>query len=160
MRLSSDTFYKQEQVRSKAQVFYCYVGLLIPFLISIGQNSARQAAINAGIPDTTPAMCINKVCGSGLKAVHLAAQVSTIISIQQHGAPYVRFLFLLPHILAASAILTYAAAVFLSSPQLQPLLYNIFHRQSSAVTQSASSLVATSPCPPPLTFSPSPGQAR
>jgi acetyl-CoA C-acetyltransferase len=39
-----------------------------------GQNSARQAAINAGLPQTTPAMSINKVCGSGLKAVHLAAQ--------------------------------------------------------------------------------------
>ncbi|WP_430460964.1 acetyl-CoA C-acetyltransferase [Thalassolituus sp. LLYu03] len=39
-----------------------------------GQNPARQAAIKAGLPDTTPAMTINKVCGSGLKALHLAAQ--------------------------------------------------------------------------------------
>lgn len=39
-----------------------------------GQNSARQAAIHAGLPVTVPAMTINKVCGSGLKAVHLAAQ--------------------------------------------------------------------------------------
>lgn len=39
-----------------------------------GQNTARQAAIKAGIPYTTPAMTISKVCGSGLKAVHLAAQ--------------------------------------------------------------------------------------
>lgn len=39
-----------------------------------GQNPARQAAINAGLPDTTPALTINKVCGSGLKAVHMAAQ--------------------------------------------------------------------------------------
>ena len=39
-----------------------------------GQNTARQAAINAGVPVTTPAMTINKVCGSGLKATHLAAQ--------------------------------------------------------------------------------------
>ena len=39
-----------------------------------GQNPARQAAIAAGLPHTTPAMTINKVCGSGLKAVHLAAQ--------------------------------------------------------------------------------------
>ena len=35
---------------------------------------ARQASIQAGIPVTVPAMTINKVCGSGLKAVHLAAQ--------------------------------------------------------------------------------------
>lgn len=39
-----------------------------------GQNPARQAAIAAGLPYTCPAMTINKVCGSGLKAVHLAAQ--------------------------------------------------------------------------------------
>jgi acetyl-CoA C-acetyltransferase len=40
----------------------------------IGQAPARQAAIAAGIPATIPAMTINKVCGSGLKAVMLAAQ--------------------------------------------------------------------------------------
>ena len=39
-----------------------------------GQNPARQAAIEAGLPNECPAMTINKVCGSGLKAVHLAAQ--------------------------------------------------------------------------------------
>ena len=39
-----------------------------------GQNPARQSAINAGIPASVPAMTINKVCGSGLKAVHMAAQ--------------------------------------------------------------------------------------
>ncbi|MGA8262773.1 MAG: acetyl-CoA C-acetyltransferase [Arenicellales bacterium] len=39
-----------------------------------GQNPARQAAIEAGLPDTCPAMTINKVCGSGLKAVALATQ--------------------------------------------------------------------------------------
>ncbi|MCK7551117.1 acetyl-CoA C-acetyltransferase [Marinobacter goseongensis] len=39
-----------------------------------GQNPARQAAINAGVPASVPAMTINKVCGSGLKAVHMAVQ--------------------------------------------------------------------------------------
>ncbi len=39
-----------------------------------GQNPARQASIEAGLPAECPAMTINKVCGSGLKAVHLAAQ--------------------------------------------------------------------------------------
>ncbi|WP_297533346.1 acetyl-CoA C-acetyltransferase [Thalassolituus sp.] len=39
-----------------------------------GQNPARQSAIKAGLPPSVPAMTINKVCGSGLKAVHLAAQ--------------------------------------------------------------------------------------
>jgi len=40
----------------------------------LGMNPARQAAIAAGIPDTVPATSINKVCGSGLKAVALATQ--------------------------------------------------------------------------------------
>ena len=40
----------------------------------LGQNPARQAAVNAGLPVEVPAMTINKVCGSGLKAVMLAAQ--------------------------------------------------------------------------------------
>ena len=39
-----------------------------------GQNPARQAAIKAGLPHAVPALTLNKVCGSGLKAVHLAAQ--------------------------------------------------------------------------------------
>jgi len=39
-----------------------------------GQNPARQAVIKAGLPQSVPAMTINKVCGSGLKAVMLAAQ--------------------------------------------------------------------------------------
>src|SRR5262249_33841243 len=40
----------------------------------VGQNPARQAALKAGLPDTIAAVTINKVCGSGLKAVMLAAQ--------------------------------------------------------------------------------------
>ena len=39
-----------------------------------GQNVARQVSIQAGIPETVPAFTINKVCGSGLKSVVLAAQ--------------------------------------------------------------------------------------
>ncbi|WP_456278425.1 acetyl-CoA C-acetyltransferase [Bacillus sp. AK128] len=40
----------------------------------LGQNPARQAAMEAGLPIETSSMTINKVCGSGLKAVHLATQ--------------------------------------------------------------------------------------
>ncbi|MEI5907100.1 acetyl-CoA C-acetyltransferase [Bacillus spongiae] len=40
----------------------------------LGQNPARQAALTAGLSEDVPAMTINKVCGSGLKAVHLATQ--------------------------------------------------------------------------------------
>ncbi|HAV36262.1 MAG TPA: acetyl-CoA C-acetyltransferase [Massilia sp.] len=39
-----------------------------------GQNPARQAALKGGLPDMVPAQTINMVCGSGLKATHLAAQ--------------------------------------------------------------------------------------
>jgi acetyl-CoA C-acetyltransferase len=39
-----------------------------------GQNPARQAVINAGLPQEVPALTINKVCGSGLKAVQMATQ--------------------------------------------------------------------------------------
>lgn len=40
----------------------------------LGQNPARQSAVNAGLPIETSSFTINKVCGSGIKAVHLAAQ--------------------------------------------------------------------------------------
>src|SRR6202034_3124884 len=40
----------------------------------VGQNPARQALIRAGLPDSVPGMTIGKVCGSGLKGTHLAAQ--------------------------------------------------------------------------------------
>lgn len=40
----------------------------------LGQNTARQASIEAGLPDSVPAMTVDKVCGSGLKAVQLAVQ--------------------------------------------------------------------------------------
>lgn len=39
-----------------------------------GQNPARQASILAGLPHAVPALTLNKLCGSGLKAIHLAAQ--------------------------------------------------------------------------------------
>ena len=40
----------------------------------VGQNPARQASIKAGLPETVPALTINKVCGSGVKSVQLAVQ--------------------------------------------------------------------------------------
>ena len=40
----------------------------------LGQNVARQVAIHAGVPETTPAMAINKLCGSGLRTVIMGAQ--------------------------------------------------------------------------------------
>ncbi len=54
------------------QVEECILGNVLP--AGLGQNPARQAALGAGLPNETSAMTINKVCGSGLKAVALAAQ--------------------------------------------------------------------------------------
>jgi acetyl-CoA C-acetyltransferase len=44
----------------------------------MGMNTARQAALRAGLPDTTPAFAVNKVCGSGLKSVALGAQAVSL----------------------------------------------------------------------------------
>src|ERR1700732_3851131 len=50
----------------------CLMGCVLP--AGLGQNPARQAALQGGVADTVAAMTINMVCGSGLKAVALAAQ--------------------------------------------------------------------------------------
>src|ERR1700734_438476 len=50
----------------------CLMGCVLP--AGLGQNPARQAALKGGLPDTVSALTINMVCGSGLKAVALAAQ--------------------------------------------------------------------------------------
>jgi acetyl-CoA C-acetyltransferase len=54
------------------QVDECILGNVLP--AGLGQNPARQAALGGGLPKEVAAMTINKVCGSGLKAVSLAAQ--------------------------------------------------------------------------------------
>src|SRR5579872_5678266 len=54
------------------QIDECIMGNVIS--AGLGQNPARQAALNGGLPPEVGAMTINKVCGSGLKAVALAAQ--------------------------------------------------------------------------------------
>lgn len=53
------------------QVQEVYVGTVLP--ANVGQAPARQVALAAGLPNTTPCTTVNKVCGSGLKAVMLAA---------------------------------------------------------------------------------------
>lgn len=54
------------------QVDEVVMGCVLP--AGLGQNPARQAAIGSGLPDSVSAMTINKVCGSGLRAVALGAQ--------------------------------------------------------------------------------------
>lgn len=55
-----------------ASVDECIMGCVLP--AGLGQNPARQAALRAGIADTVSALTVNMVCGSGLRAVALAAQ--------------------------------------------------------------------------------------
>ncbi|MEL7471820.1 MAG: thiolase family protein [Planctomycetota bacterium] len=56
----------------KDHVDECVMGCVLQ--AGLGQNPARQAALKAGLPDTMSAKTINKVCGSGLEAVMMAAQ--------------------------------------------------------------------------------------
>ncbi|OYT95159.1 MAG: acetyl-CoA acetyltransferase, partial [Pseudomonas sp. PGPPP3] len=51
-----------------------------------GQNPARQTAIKAGLPHAVPALTLNKVCGSGLKALHLGAQAIRCGDAEEHIA--------------------------------------------------------------------------
>ncbi|MBU4574417.1 MAG: acetyl-CoA C-acyltransferase, partial [Desulfarculus sp.] len=55
-----------------AQVDECIMGCVLP--AGLGQNPSRQAALKAGLPFEVGCITVNKVCGSGLKAVMLAAQ--------------------------------------------------------------------------------------
>ncbi|RNC81471.1 MAG: thiolase family protein [Phycisphaera sp.] len=57
---------------AKDHVDECIMGCVLQ--AGLGQNPARQAALGGGLPDTVSAKTINKVCGSGLEAVMLAAQ--------------------------------------------------------------------------------------
>ena len=57
---------------SASDVDECIMGCVLP--AGLGQNPARQAALQGGLADTVAALTINMVCGSGLKAVALAAQ--------------------------------------------------------------------------------------
>jgi acetyl-CoA C-acetyltransferase len=68
----------------------------------VGQNPARQAAIRAGLPDMVPAMTINKVCGSGLKATHLAAQAIKAGDAEIIIAGGQENMSIAPHVLAGS----------------------------------------------------------
>jgi acetyl-CoA C-acetyltransferase len=61
-----------EAPAAKDNVDECIMGCVLQ--AGLGQNPARQAGLRAGLPDTLNAMTINKVCGSGLQSVMLAAQ--------------------------------------------------------------------------------------
>ncbi|MBT8405698.1 MAG: acetyl-CoA C-acyltransferase, partial [Gemmatimonadetes bacterium] len=64
-----------------------------------GQAPARQAAIGAGVPGAVPALTVNKVCGSGLKAVMLAAQAIKAGDLQVAVAGGMESMSSVPHFL-------------------------------------------------------------
>ena len=68
----------------------------------VGMNPARQAAIGAGLPHAVPCMTINKVCGSGLKAVALAAQAIRAGDAEIAIAGGQENMSLAPHVLPGS----------------------------------------------------------
>ncbi len=68
----------------------------------VGQNPARQAVIKSGLPQAVPAMTINKVCGSGLKAVMLAAQAVSAGDSEIVIAGGQESMSLAPHVLNGS----------------------------------------------------------
>ncbi|MEA3252162.1 MAG: acetyl-CoA C-acetyltransferase [Pseudomonadota bacterium] len=69
-----------------------------------GQNPARQTSIRAGLPEGVPAMTINKVCGSGLKALHLATQAIRCGDAELILAGGQENMSLAPHLLPHSRI--------------------------------------------------------
>lgn len=68
----------------------------------LGQNPARQAALNAGIPDEVGAMTVNKVCGSGLKSVVLGAQALQLGDIEYAVAGGQESMTNAPHLMPKS----------------------------------------------------------
>ncbi|MFQ5545438.1 MAG: acetyl-CoA C-acetyltransferase [Acidiferrobacterales bacterium] len=69
-----------------------------------GQNPARQAAIEAGLPVSVPALTINKVCGSGLKSVHLGMQAIRCGDAEVVIAGGQESMSLAPHVLPKSRV--------------------------------------------------------
>jgi len=69
---SNDTSGEDKAVSRTSEITECIMGCVLQ--AGLGQNPARQAAIYAGIPPEASALTVNQVCGSGLRAVSLAAQ--------------------------------------------------------------------------------------
>ncbi|MCP6390495.1 acetyl-CoA C-acetyltransferase, partial [Klebsiella pneumoniae] len=65
----------------------------------IGQNPARQVALNSGLPHTSTALTVNEVCGSGLKSILLAAQAIRLGDAKIVLAGGMENMSLAPHLL-------------------------------------------------------------
>ncbi len=100
----------------------------------VGMNPARQATIEAGLPHTVPAMTINKVCGSGLKAVHLATQSIRCGDTEIVVAGGQESMSLSPHVLPKSRGGTKMGDWKLKDTMINDGLWDIFNNYHMGVT--------------------------
>ena len=77
------------------QVDECIMGCVLP--AGVGQAPARQAALGAGLPESVECLTVNKVCGSGLKSVMLAAQAIAVGDADVIVAGGMENMSLVPH---------------------------------------------------------------
>lgn len=99
-----------------------------------GQNPARQAAIKAGLPTSIPAMTINKVCGSGLKALHLATQAVRLGDADIVIAGGQENMSLAPHLLPNSRSGYRMGNVNLIDSMIYDGLWDAFHDYHMGIT--------------------------
>ncbi len=100
----------------------------------VGMNPARQASIEAGLPYGVPAMTINKVCGSGLKAVHLATQAIRCGDAEIVIAGGQENMSLAPHVLPKSRVGTKMGDWQLKDTMINDGLWDIFNQYHMGVT--------------------------
>ncbi len=99
-----------------------------------GQNPARQAAMAAGIPDSVPSYTLNKVCGSGLKAVQLAAQAIRLGDAELIIAGGQENMSLSPHVLPNSRTGTRMGPWQLVDTMIVDGLTDAFHGYHMGIT--------------------------
>jgi acetyl-CoA acetyltransferases len=100
----------------------------------VGMNPARQAAINGGLPDSIPSMTINKVCGSGLKAIALAAQAVSAGDAEIVIAGGQENMSLAPHMLSKSRVGTKMGDWTLKDHMINEGLTDVFNNYHMGVT--------------------------
>ena len=99
-----------------------------------GQNTARQVSLGAGLPMTTPAFTINKVCGSGMKAVQLAAQAIALGDAQLVVAGGIESMSQSAHVLPDSRRGQKIGSWELVDTLLQDGLLDAFHHYHMGIT--------------------------
>ncbi|SFB54996.1 acetyl-CoA C-acetyltransferase [Azotobacter beijerinckii] len=105
-----------------------------------GQNPARQAALRAGLPHAVPALTLNKVCGSGLKALHLAAQAIRCGDAEVAIAGGMENMSLAPYVLPKARTGLRMGHAQLVDSMIEDGLWDAFHDYHMGIT--AENLVA------------------